>query len=74
MLNQQNRHLHGRREESVLLFEAMQDLPLVDVHVAQANVRDSLGPQDGDVSLTEPLQAADRRRIGEAHHERQRHP
>lgn len=36
-------HLHRRREESVLLLQPVQDLALVDVDIAKADVREPVG-------------------------------
>ena len=45
------RYLHRRCEESMLLSQPMQNLPLVDIDIAKADVRESFGPQDRDTSV-----------------------
>lgn len=66
-------YLHSRCEESMLLSQSMQNLPLVDIDIAKANIREPFGPQDRDTgvdpSVAEPLQPSHRGGIGKPHDE-----
>ena len=69
-----SRYLHGRCEESMFLAQPMQNFPLVDIDVAEADVREPFGPQDRDTGIAtpvaEPFQSSHRGGIGKPHNER----